>query len=105
MPDGGYMGFAYWMTKVTIKKLPVKTFNWALYVERKSYDDDGNPAFEMLHEAAYRTLGDALAKVAEVGNMMVTTTNILNPEAGELEIRLAEKGGCTDPGTELYHCM
>jgi hypothetical protein len=46
-----------------------------------------------------------LTKVAEVGNMMVKTTNILNPEAGELEIRLAEKGGRTDPGTELYHCM
>lgn len=36
---------------------------------------------------------------------MVETRNILNPEAGPIMIRISEKGGCTDPGTERYHTM
>lgn len=36
---------------------------------------------------------------------MVETTNILGTPGNIVMIRKSEKGGCTDPGTERYHCM
>lgn len=39
------------------------------------------------------------------GNDTMKTRNILNPDAGEIDIARRDWGGCTDPGTERYHCM
>lgn len=39
------------------------------------------------------------------GRDIMKTRNILNPEAGEIDIERRDWGGCTDPGTERYHCM
>lgn len=36
---------------------------------------------------------------------MVETRNILNPDAGPIMIRISQRGGCCDPGTETYHSM
>lgn len=46
-----------------------------------------------------------LKLIAAHGRDIKKTRNILNPDAGEIEITRAEWGGCTDPGTERYHCM
>lgn len=39
------------------------------------------------------------------GRDVMKTRNILNPDAGEIDILRRDWGGCTDPGTETYHCM
>lgn len=36
---------------------------------------------------------------------MVDTYNLLDPDKKPIKIRISEKGGCTDPATETYHCM
>jgi hypothetical protein len=36
-------------------------------------------------------------------NPMVTVKNILSGK--EVQIRRSERGGCTDPSTERFHCM
>lgn len=46
-----------------------------------------------------------LKLIAAHGRDVVKTKNILNPEAGEIEISRSAWGGCTDPGTERYHSM
>jgi hypothetical protein len=46
-----------------------------------------------------------LKLIAAHGRDIKTTRNILNPNAGEIEISRSEWGGCTDPGTERYHSM
>lgn len=38
-------------------------------------------------------------------NVMTTTYNMLDPERKPIPIRLADKGGCCDPATEMYHTM
>ena len=49
---------------------------------------------------------DAVLKlIAAHGRDIKLTRNILNPEAGDIEIDRASWGGCTDPGTERYHSM
>lgn len=56
------------------------------------------------HEAA--AMDAAMLWVDNVwGNEPVMTRNILNPAGGEFPIARKQKGGCCDPGTELYHCM
>jgi len=39
------------------------------------------------------------------GDDIKITRNILNPASREIRIARSEWGGCTDPGTETYHCM
>ena len=51
------------------------------------------------------TLKAVLGHVAKHGRDIKKTKNILNPDAGEIEISRSEWGGCTDPGTERYHSM
>lgn len=46
-----------------------------------------------------------LKLIAAHGRDIKMTRNILNPDAGEIEIERAAWGGCCDPGTERYHCM
>lgn len=60
---------------------------------------------EMVATRSYDTREAAAESVGPYGKMEVMTRNILNPEAGEFPIARSEKGGCTDPGTERYHCM
>lgn len=36
---------------------------------------------------------------------MVETYNLMDPDKKPIQIRLSEKGGCTDPATERYHSM
>jgi hypothetical protein len=53
-----------------------------------------------------KTMEAAMYWVANVwGEEPVMTRNILNPAGGEFPIARKQKGGCCDPGTELYHCM
>lgn len=52
-----------------------------------------------------RTRELAAEWVRTFGNEKLTTRNMLNPEAGDIEISRSEKGGCTDPGTERYWSM
>lgn len=54
---------------------------------------------------SYPTRDAACKSVYPYGREMLETRNILNPEAGPIMIARSEKGGCTDPGTETYHCM
>ena len=51
------------------------------------------------------TLKGVLSLINAHGDDIKTTRNILNPDAGEIEISRRNWGGCTDPGTETYHCM
>ena len=60
---------------------------------------------EMVETRSHRTREAAAASVGPYGSQQVETKNILNPEAGVIMIDRASKGGCTDPGTETYHCM
>ena len=46
------------------------------------------------------TLKAVLQFVAKHGADIKKTRNILNPDAGEIDIARSEWGGCTDPGTE-----
>lgn len=55
--------------------------------------------------APQKTKTAALKALCPLGDEMLTTRNILNPEAGDIAISRSEKGGCTDPGTERYHSM
>jgi len=48
---------------------------------------------------------DVLKMIEAHGRDIVKTRNMLNPEAGEIDIYRSEWGGCTDPGTERYHSM
>ena len=62
---------------------------------RKSKGELTKMDFEVLSYSEFQEKYDPL----------VETKNILNPSAGPIMIRLSEKGGCTDPGTERYHSM
>ena len=53
----------------------------------------------------FKTRTEAAKFVSGFGDGMVMTRNILNRDAGEFPIARRDKGGCTDPGTETYHCM
>lgn len=81
---------------VDVKKLTGarrSSFGWFVFV-------NGYPQYEA------KTLDAALYWVDNVwGNEPVMTRNILNPAGGEFPIARKQKGGCCDPGTELYHCM
>ena len=111
LSDGGtcyYVGRPYWNTEVVIGRLGDK---FDLRIERKfesTFDHDTKTYTEHGPDVVggtFATLNAALQFVHQYGGIMVTTRNILNPEAGDLEIALRNKGGCTDPGTEKYHCM
>lgn len=52
--------------------------------------------------AEWETIGADAYRASEP---MVETYNLLDPDKKPILIRLSEKGGCTDPGTEQYHCM
>jgi hypothetical protein len=52
-----------------------------------------------------KTKNEALEAINEIGNEIVKTHNLLNPEAGEIDIARRDWGGCTDPGTERYWSM
>lgn len=53
----------------------------------------------------HNTRRSVLSAVQAIGREQVETVNILNRDAGPIAITRADKGGCTDPGTERYHCM
>lgn len=38
-------------------------------------------------------------------NIMTTTYSMMDPERKPIAIRIADKGGCTDPATETYWSM
>lgn len=56
-----------------------------------------------------RYVADTRAKLCELinahGDDIKLTRNILNPDSRDIEIARRDWGGCTDPGTERYHCM
>lgn len=95
-----YVGHPFWNCKVTIDHDPKKK-NWLCILDDANTGNDKGPGLW----SRYRTLTDALRAVDTYGGRMVTTTNMLNPAAGEIPINLASKGGCCDPATETYHCM
>ena len=52
-----------------------------------------------------RTQKEVCLQIKAHGDDIMKTRNILNRDAGEIDIARSEWGGCTDPGTETYHCM
>ena len=53
----------------------------------------------------YATKAAILKEINAWGDDVMQTRNILNPDAGPIDIARRAWGGCTDPGTELYHSM
>lgn len=97
-----YQGRPFYGVTATIRKLPDTTsgpYKWVL----TTLDQNGNDHREMY--ISKRTMAECLTTLDSYGDVMVKTTNILNPDAGEFDIPLRDKGGCCDPGTERYHSM
>jgi hypothetical protein len=84
----------FWGVKATIMKHPQTKWSAIVWVDSDSR-----------HDFTADTREACAGWVNGFGNLEVTTRNILNPDAGEFTISRREKGGCTDPGTETYHCM
>ncbi len=90
--DGILKGRPFWGVEVAITKIENE---WMVAAHI-----DGKPEGRW-----FKTRQAALSWVASLGKEMLTTRNILNPEAGDIQIARSAKGGCTDPGTERYHSM
>jgi len=86
----------FWGAEAHVAKHDDKRDGWYCFGKK-----DG----EGFRETHFKTKNDALKYIAKMGNDVLTTRNILNPEAGDIEISRASKGGCCDPGTERYHSM
>lgn len=92
--DGILKGRPFWGAQVEIEK--TESGNWELRAEVDG-SDRGRELF--------KTRQAALEAVCRIGREKMTTRNMLNPEAGEIEISRSEKGGCCDPATETYWSM
>lgn len=90
----------FWGCKAIIIKGPK---DWAASVEVRT--EVGGLETTETHADTFSTREAAADYVNAFGNDEIETRNILNPEAGPLMIARRNKGGCTDPGTETYHCM
>lgn len=93
-----YEGRPFWNVRAHIIRLG--NAKWRAVIEDKNDDAPAATVFD-----TFKLRRHALTFIANYGGRMTTTTNILNPKAGEIPIALSLKGGCCDPGTETYHCM
>jgi hypothetical protein len=53
----------------------------------------------------YNTMTGVLNHINRFGDDLKKTRNMLNPASKEFDIARRDWGGCTDPGSETYHCM
>ncbi len=118
--DGSYVGVPFRGVGVTITKEQHKHFfdestQWLMnigvtgldFVDANAVAEQFTSEFAVMGNAQFRTqtLRECVALLEQLGNIEVYTTNILNPKAGRFPIKLSQKGGCCDPGTETYHQM
>lgn len=98
--DGILQGRPFWGVQVAVYKQPSGA--WRGNVTIASQEDP----IEYRHITYVAHTREAVLKlIAKHGQDVLQTINILNPSAGRIDISRSEYGGCTDPGTETYHCM
>lgn len=92
-----YAGRPFWGVQAGVSK---GAGRWEAWARVEDQNDDAED-----RHAEFKTREEALRWIRAIGGEKVTTRNILNPEAGDIEISRGSKGGCCDPGTERYHSM
>lgn len=122
--QGLYEGRPYWNVTATIMRsvdqIQKGIYPWKLTIteqtDTETVRDDSSPRISStpgIYERSTKivtthhadSLKECLRLLDQYGDKKVLTTNILNPKAGSFPIKLRDKGGCCDPGTERYHCM